>query len=90
LKKSPSEIRLEALKLAKDMLDVEYRDGKEISDLIIKSVEYRMGVDFELKDPHDLKTYLESLKPKMYTTEDVILKARDFLDWLNKDPLTDF
>lgn len=86
--KSLAEIKIEALNLAKDILDKEYKDSKEISDIVIMQVKMRR--DLELKDPEDVKMYLESLAPKMYTTLDVIRRARDFFDWINEDPLNDF
>ena len=73
--KNPFEIRLEALKMAKEMLDRQFDVQTEIA--------YKA---YEQADKFGKDT-LEAFKeytPKMFQPEEVVAKAKEFIDFISK------
>jgi hypothetical protein len=75
--KNPFEVRLEVLKMAKDMLDQAYNESTQLAwSMVEKSAEYQN------KSMSEMQTYLETLKPKMYSPQDIITKAGELYEFV--------
>lgn len=77
------ELKLEALKLAKERLDLIYHESKETSDIVIRQYyESQKGIN---NTPSTVKQYLDSLKPMMYTVQDIINDAEKIFAFIIRE-----
>jgi len=71
--KNPFEIRLETLKMAKEMLD---QANAQQMDMI------HHALDQWKEAGKDAKEFLETYTPKMYQPEEVVAKAKEFYQFI--------
>lgn len=80
--KNPFEIRLEVLKMAKEMMDTSYNDSMNAWWNLANSYaeSHNKSVDEFIKQSTDMiKT-----KPAMYTPKDIMDKAQELYDFVSK------
>lgn len=66
--KNPFEIRLEILKMAKEMMDRQYEDSVALAHMAIN----------EMKEANKTaEEFMSKYTPKMYTPEDIMSKAQE-------------
>ena len=76
--KNPFEIRLEVMKMAKDMLETAYVESCKLSwDMVSRIAEYQN------KHISELESYYDTIKPKMYSAQDIVAKATELYDFIN-------
>lgn len=70
--KNPFEVRLEVLKMAQEMADKAYQESTQLAwNMVEKAAEYQN------KTMAEMQTYFETLKPKMYSPQDIVEKANE-------------
>ncbi len=75
--KSPFEVRLEVLKMAKEMFDQSYTEATNMAwQMVEKSAEYQNKTMAEMQE------YLATIKPQMYTPADVVAKANELYQFI--------
>lgn len=75
--KNPFEVRLEVLKMAKEMYDQAYNEATQMAwSMVEKSAGYQN------KTMAEMQAYLETIKPKMYSPADVIAKANELYEFI--------
>jgi len=75
--KNPFEVRLEVLKMAKEMYDQSYNEATQMAwSMVEKSAEYQN------KTMAEMQAYLETIRPKMYSPADVIAKANELYEFI--------
>lgn len=75
--KNPFEVRLEVLKMAKEMMDQAYNESTQMAwSMVEKSAEYQN------KTMNEMQSYFETLKPKMYTPQDIVAKANELYSFI--------
>lgn len=77
--KNPYEIRLECLQMAKEMMDREY---EEASTRYWEAINHFAGMYG--KNIEEAKKIFEDNMPKMYQPEEMMKKAKEFYDFVNK------
>ena len=79
MSKNPYEIRLETLKMAKEMLDQQWQMGERLMGEMVE----------QAKETQDnvVETF-EKYVPKMYQPDEVIKKANEFYDFITKKQFT--
>lgn len=76
--KNPFEIRLEVLKMAREMLETSYVESSKLAwDMVSRIAEYQN------KHITELEAYYDTIKPKMYSAQDIIAKATELYDFIN-------
>jgi len=80
--KNPFEIRLEVLKMAKEMMDTQYSDSMNAWWSIVNSYaeNHNKAVHEILEDTKELMT----AKPSMYTPEEIMKKAQELYGFVSK------
>ena len=77
--KNPFEVRLEVLKMAQDMMNQSYSESTQMAwSMIEKTAEYQN------KSMEEMQKYFESIKPDMYTPDDVVKKANELYEFITK------
>lgn len=77
--KTPFEIRLEVLKMAKEMMDQQYNDSNTAYWGMINSAAEKWNKSIE-----DLVKQTQDLKPAMYTPADMMSKAQELYGFVTK------
>lgn len=80
--KNPYEIRLEVMKMAKDMMDANYNDSMNAWWTVVSNYADRHGmmVDELVKSSEELM----KTKPIMYTPKDIMDKAQELYGFVSK------
>lgn len=75
--KNPFEVRLEVLKMAQEMVDKAYQESTQLAwSMVEKAAEYQN------KSMAEMQTYFETLKPKMYSPQDIVAKANELYEFV--------
>lgn len=77
--KNPFEIRLEILKMAQDMLNTSYQESVNLAWTAMEKT-----VEFQNNTIEDTRKYWESIKPEMYTPEQILEKANELYAFVTK------
>lgn len=80
---NPYEVRLEVLKMAQGMIEQAYSDASQMAWSMVENTAL-----YQAKTMDEMKEFLELIKPKMYTPEDIIKKAEELYQFVtNKERL---
>jgi uncharacterized membrane protein len=79
MNKNAYEIRLEVLKMAKEMMDTQYTETSNAYWLQIESVAKIWNKTIE-----DALEHSKTEKPKMYTPSEIMEKANELYSFINK------
>ena len=75
MSKNPFEIRLETLKMAKEMMDQAY-------DAQIQQM--HMGIDILREEGKPVQEFLSEYAPKMYNPSEIVSKATELYEYIQK------
>ena len=75
MSKNPYEIRLETLKMAKEMLDQQWQMGESLMREKVEQAKYTQNSITEAFDKYT---------PKMYQPDEVVKKANEFYDFITE------
>ena len=70
--KNPFEVRLEVLKMAQEMVNQSYNENTQLAWSMVEKVS-----EYQHKTMSEMQEYLNTLKPAMYTPEEVVKKANE-------------
>lgn len=79
--KNPYEIRLEILKMAKDMLELNYNENVNLAHRIIDTISN--DADSKFENPQKL---FDDIKPKMFTPSEILEKANELYAFVESRP----
>jgi len=75
--KNPFEVRLEVLKMAQEMVEKAYQESTQLAWSIVEK-----DAAYHHKTVSEMRTHFETLKPKMYSPQDIIAKANELYEFV--------